>query len=164
MLQHADIRTFIQHDEVDVDVDVQGIVRKTGSQMALVRFACSLSASIDPDRPIWLPADESKSLNQLPAVRERQKTVNARKPKWEDRKTKLDRVTRACQVSFGHLSAGALTDRHRQLQVKLEHLQDRTLEAKQKYNRSVHELRNEKQRQRNRRIRENRNGTRTSSR
>lgn len=49
MLQHRDIRTFVRHYEVDVDVDAQGIVRKTGSQTELVRFACSLSASIDPN-------------------------------------------------------------------------------------------------------------------
>ena len=49
ILQHSDIRTFVRHYEVDVDVDVQGIVRRTGSQSALVRFACSLSASIDPE-------------------------------------------------------------------------------------------------------------------
>ena len=49
ILQHSDIRTFVRHYEVDVDVDVQRIIRKTGSQTSLVRFACSLSASIDPD-------------------------------------------------------------------------------------------------------------------
>lgn len=155
MLQHADIRTFIRHYEVDVDVDVQGIMRKTGSQTPLVQFACSLSASINLDRPFWLSAEELKSLNQLPAVRKQQKTVNERKQKWVDRKAKLDRITQACQASFGHLNAGALTGRHRQLQEKLERLQDQTLEAKQKYNKSIHKLRNEKQRQRNRRIREN---------
>ncbi|ODM15795.1 hypothetical protein SI65_08635 [Aspergillus cristatus] len=124
MLQHADIRTFIRHYEVDVDVDVQGIIRKTGSQTPLVRFACSLSASIDPDWPYWLYAEESKSLNQLPVVRARQKT-------------------------------GTLSGRHRRLREQLELYQDRTLEAKRKYNKSVRELHNEKQRQRNRRIREN---------
>ncbi|EEH47566.2 uncharacterized protein PADG_03650 [Paracoccidioides brasiliensis Pb18] len=36
MLQHADIRTFVKHYQVDVDVDAQGIVRKTGSQTELV--------------------------------------------------------------------------------------------------------------------------------
>jgi hypothetical protein len=69
MLQHADIRTFVKHYEVDVDVDVQGIVRKTGSQTPLVRFACSLSASIDLDRPYKLLTAESRSLNELPVVR-----------------------------------------------------------------------------------------------
>lgn len=60
---------------MDVDVDVQDIIRKTGSQSPLVRFACSLSASIDPDRPYKLSPEESKSLNELPVVRARQDTV-----------------------------------------------------------------------------------------
>ncbi|EEA23687.1 hypothetical protein TMatcc_006768 [Talaromyces marneffei ATCC 18224] len=68
MMQHSDIRTFIRHYEVDVDVDAQGIVRKTGSQT----FACSLSASIDPNRPYKLSTEESRSINDLPAVRARQ--------------------------------------------------------------------------------------------
>ena len=76
MLQRADIRTFTRHYEVDVDVDVQGIVRKTGTQTPLVRFACSLSTSIDPDRPYKLSTEESKSLNELPKVRARQETVD----------------------------------------------------------------------------------------
>ncbi|KAJ1715650.1 hypothetical protein NYO67_2123 [Aspergillus flavus] len=101
MLQHAGIRRFIRHYEIDVDVDVQGIVRKTGSQTPLVRFACSLSASIDPDRPFWLSAEEFKSLNQPPAVRERQKNVNEQKRKWKDRKTKLDRAIRASSREAG---------------------------------------------------------------
>ncbi|RAK88663.1 hypothetical protein BO79DRAFT_287674 [Aspergillus costaricaensis CBS 115574] len=129
ILQHADIRTFIRHYEVDVDVDVQGIIRKTGSQTPLVRFACSLSASIDPDRPYWLSADESKSLNQLPEI--------------------------PLRASFDQLSDEASTYRSHQSQEKIEVLQDRVLEAKRKYNKSVREVRNEKQRQRNRQIREN---------
>ncbi|KAF9884017.1 hypothetical protein FE257_002405 [Aspergillus nanangensis] len=111
--QHLDIRTFVRHYEVDVDVDVQGIIRKTGSQTSLVRYACSLSTSIDPDRPYKLSSEESKSLNELPVIRARQDTVN------------------------------------------LELFQDRAMEAKGRYNKALHELRNEKQRQRNRRIREN---------
>ncbi|ODM16216.1 hypothetical protein SI65_08215 [Aspergillus cristatus] len=35
ILQHADIGTFVRHYEVDVDVDIQGIIRKTGSQTPL---------------------------------------------------------------------------------------------------------------------------------
>ncbi|BCR90283.1 uncharacterized protein ACHE_60169S [Aspergillus chevalieri] len=69
ILQHADIRTFVRHYEVNVDVDVQGIIRKTGSQTQFVRFACSLSASIDPNQPYKLSSKESKSLNELPVVR-----------------------------------------------------------------------------------------------
>ncbi|ODH16246.1 hypothetical protein ACO22_06374 [Paracoccidioides brasiliensis] len=106
MLQHADIRTFVKHYQVALDVDVQGIVRKTGSQTALVRFACSMSASIDPNRPYKLSPEESRSLNNLPIVLARQDTVKKRKSGSEHR-------------------------------------------------RAVRELRNEKQRQRIRRIREN---------
>ena len=125
ILQHADIRTFIRHYEVDVDVDVQGIIRKTGSQTPLVRFACSLSASIDPDRPYWLSTDESKSLNQLPEIRKRQQAVVERKEKWKNRETKLERATLAWRASSGYLSDKASTGRLRQLPEKLELFQDR---------------------------------------
>ncbi|KAH2185544.1 hypothetical protein KXW59_000839, partial [Aspergillus fumigatus] len=81
ILQHSDIKTFVRHYQVDVNVDVQGIIRKTGSQTRRVRFACSLSASIDPDQPYKLSPEESKSLNELPVVRARQDTVNKRKRK-----------------------------------------------------------------------------------
>ncbi|GIJ89518.1 hypothetical protein Asppvi_008460 [Aspergillus pseudoviridinutans] len=155
ILQHSDIRTFVRHYEVDVDVDVQGIIRKTGSQTPLVRFACSLSASIDPDRPYKLSHEESKSLNELPVVRARQDTVNKRKRKWEDHKAKLDRAMAGCQAALGHLAEGELFEVHRQLRDKLERFQDRTMEAKRRYNKAVRELRNEKQRQRNRRTRLN---------
>jgi hypothetical protein len=139
---------------VDVDVDVQGIIRKTGSQTPLVRFACSLSASIDPDRPFKLSPKESKSLNELPVVLARQETVKKRKQKWDDRKVKLDRANMACQAAFGHVE-GAVPKHYHQLRAKLELFQDRTMEAKRRYNKAVRELRNEKQRQRNRRVREN---------
>lgn len=140
---------------MDVDVDVQGIIRKTGSQSSLVRFACSLSASIDPNRPYKLSPEESRSLNELPVVRERQDTVTKRKQKWDDRKVKLDRATAAYQSSHGHDVEGAVPQHHHHLKAKLDHLHDRAMEAKRKYNKAVRELRNEKQRQRNRRIREN---------
>ena len=91
MLQHADIRTFTRHYEVDVDVDVQGIVRKTGTQTPLVRFACSLSASIDPDRPYKLSSplkNLSLSMSSRRFVHGRRQSTNAsgsgriEKPSW----------------------------------------------------------------------------------
>lgn len=60
---------------------MQGIIHKTGSQTWRVRFACSLSASIDPDQPYKLSPEESKSLNELPVVYAQQDTVNKRKRK-----------------------------------------------------------------------------------
>ncbi|KAI3017333.1 hypothetical protein CBS147347_10329 [Aspergillus niger] len=149
ILQHSDIRTFIRHYEVDVDVDVQGIIRKTGSQTQLVRFACSFSASIDPNRPFKLSAAESKSINKLPVVLARQEKVNKRKQKWENSEAKLLRFKMAVSHRLKDCKRGL------RLQKKLEILQDRMMEAKRRYNIAHRELRNEKQRQRNQRIREN---------
>ncbi|KAK9583586.1 hypothetical protein V6Z92_007722 [Aspergillus fumigatus] len=84
-----------------------------GSQTSRVRFACSLSALIDPDRPYKLSPEESKSLNELPVVRARQDIVNKRKRKWEDRKAKLSRAMAVCQATFGHLGEGAPSRLHR---------------------------------------------------
>ncbi|KAL3428722.1 hypothetical protein BDV09DRAFT_203994 [Aspergillus tetrazonus] len=111
-LQYAGAKAFNNSSEVidalqnvDVDVDVQGIVRKTESQTPLVRFACLFSTSINPDQLFRLSAEESKSLNKLPAVLARQEKK------------------------------------------KLELSEDWTMEAKRRYNITIHELRNEKQRQ-----------------
>ncbi|EDN09613.1 conserved hypothetical protein [Histoplasma mississippiense (nom. inval.)] len=155
MLQHADIRTFVKHYQVDVDVDAQGIVRKTGSQTALVQFACSMSASIDPNRPYKLSPEESWSLNYLPAVRGRQDTVQKRKREWEDREAELARANRVCKTSLGHLDDRVLAESNPEVLERLEVFRDRTTEAKSEHNKATRELRNEKQRQRNRQIREN---------
>ncbi|KAA8641948.1 uncharacterized protein ATNIH1004_010887 [Aspergillus tanneri] len=64
--------------QVDVEVDVQGIIRKTGSQTLLVRFVCfsgTCTAGYSHER----------------------------KRKWEDRKAKLERTNLDCQAAFGHL-------------------------------------------------------------
>ncbi|EEH48168.2 uncharacterized protein PADG_04252 [Paracoccidioides brasiliensis Pb18] len=131
MLQHADIRTFVKHYQVDVDVDVQGIVRKTGSQTALVRFACSMSASIDPNRPYKLSPEESRSLNNLPIVLARQDTVKKRKQELEDREAELERVNKVCKTAFGHLDDKALAESHPEVLEKLELFRDRAAEAGQ---------------------------------
>ncbi|KUL81576.1 hypothetical protein ZTR_09852, partial [Talaromyces verruculosus] len=140
MMQHSDIRTFIRHYAVDVDVDAQGIVRKTGSQTSLVRFACSLSASIDPNRPYKLSTEESRSINDLPAVRARQDTVHRRKRKWDAQAAKYERYRISCKALFGHLDEGALSKRQakrqRRLQEKLEVSHGRTMEAKRRHNRA----------------------------
>ncbi|KAB8212812.1 hypothetical protein BDV33DRAFT_210830 [Aspergillus novoparasiticus] len=102
------------------------IIRKTGSQKPLVRFACSFSASIDPDRPFKLSAEESKSINELPVVLARQEKVNKRKRKWEE--AKLQGTNMAVSHCFKNFE-GSL-----RLQENLELLEDRTMEAKRRYN------------------------------
>ncbi|KAL3428625.1 hypothetical protein BDV09DRAFT_204184 [Aspergillus tetrazonus] len=133
ILQHVDICTFVRYYEVDVDVDIQGIVRKTESQTPLVRFACLFSASINPNRLFRLSAEESKSLNKLPVVLARQeKHVN---------------------MAASHCVEDCNPDLW--LQKKLELLEDRTMEVKRRYNIAICELRNKKQRQQNQQIWEN---------
>ncbi|KAL4916002.1 hypothetical protein BDW62DRAFT_218975 [Aspergillus aurantiobrunneus] len=120
ILQHADIRTFVRHYEVDVDVDVQGIGRKTESQTPLVWFACSFSASIDQDRPFRLSAEESKSLNKLPVVL-------ARQEKLQHANMAASHCVEDCKPDFW-------------LQKKLELLEDWTMEARRRYNIAIREL------------------------
>jgi hypothetical protein len=155
ILQHANINTFVRHYAVDVDVDVQGIVRRTGTQTELVRVACSMSASIDPDRPFKLSPEESRSLNELPMVLAQQEKVNERKRKWDYRQANLERANRAHQAACGTSHHGISSEHQCQLQGKVCTIEDRALDAKRKFNKAVRELRNEKQRQRNKRIREN---------
>ena len=128
---------------MDVDVDVQGIICKTGSQSSLVWFACSLSVLIDPDQLYKLSPKESKSLNELPVVQAWQETVNKHKQKWDDHKAKLDHANITCQATFSHIIEGAVP-KHHHLQEKLELFQDQMMEAKWRYNRAVYELCNEK--------------------
>ncbi|QKX64373.1 uncharacterized protein TRUGW13939_11547 [Talaromyces rugulosus] len=82
-------------------------------------------------------------------------TVTRRKQKWNDRKAKFERACMACHARFGSLDEVTLSQYHRPLWEKLQRFQAQAKEAKQRYDRAVRELRNEKQRQRNRRIREN---------
>ncbi|EDN03055.1 predicted protein [Histoplasma mississippiense (nom. inval.)] len=155
MLQHTDIHTFIKHYQMDVDVDVQGIVRKTCSQTALVQFACSMSASIDPNRLYKLSPEESRSLNYLSVVRGRQDTVQKRKREWEDHEAELEHVNRVCKTSLGHLDNRVLAESNPEVLERLEVFRDQTAEAKSEHNKATCELHNKKQRQRNRQICEN---------
>jgi hypothetical protein len=91
------------------------------------------------------PPKNFKSLNELPEVRSQQETVDERRRKWEDQKAKLERANLAYQTAFGHLDEGALSEHHRQLREKLELFQDRTVEAKHRYDKTACELRNKKQ-------------------
>lgn len=69
-------------------------------------------------------------------------------------KAKLDCANMTGQATFGHLIEGAVP-KHHHLQEKLDLFQDWMMEAKRRYNKAVHELRNEKQRQQNWQVQEN---------
>ena len=130
-------------------------MRQTGSQSQLVRFACSLSASIDPDRPYKLSKEESRSLNELPVVQAQQAKVDERKQKWEDRRTRWERADRVHQAHFGHQEGRSPFECQRPMQEDPRSLQDRAMKAKRRFNKAVRDLRSKKQQLRNQRIRGN---------
>ena len=66
MLQHTSIDNFVRHYSVDIHVDAQAIVRGMPAQKQLMRFACSISRSIDPRRPYRL--EDSSCINDIPRV------------------------------------------------------------------------------------------------
>ncbi|KGY15348.1 hypothetical protein PABG_11649 [Paracoccidioides brasiliensis Pb03] len=78
---------------------------------------------------------ESRPLNYRPVVSDRQDTVKKHKRELEYREAESERVNKVLE--------------------KLELFRHRTAETKAEYNRAIRELRNEKQRHRNRRIHEN---------
>lgn len=63
------IDTFLKHYlDRSINVDVQSIYRGLEPQKALMRFACSMSRSIDPRRPWKLTSAQSASVNNLPCI------------------------------------------------------------------------------------------------
>jgi Protein of unknown function (DUF3435) len=69
ILQHSSIDTFLKHYlDRNINVDVQNIYRGQAPQRDLMRFACSMSRSIDPRRPWKLTAEQSASINTFPCI------------------------------------------------------------------------------------------------
>lgn len=69
ILQHSSIDTFLKHYlDRNINVDVQNIYRGQAPQRDLMRFACSMSRSIDPRRPRRLTTAQSASVNRLPCI------------------------------------------------------------------------------------------------
>jgi hypothetical protein len=69
ILQHFSIDTFLKHYlDRNINVDVQNIYRGQAPQRDLMRFACSISRSIDPRRPRKLTTQQSASINCFPCI------------------------------------------------------------------------------------------------
>ncbi|KAJ5776688.1 uncharacterized protein N7511_001699 [Penicillium nucicola] len=137
MLQHASIDTFVRHYSVGIHVDAQAIVRGMPAQKQLMRFACSMSRSIDPRRPYRL--EDSSSVNQIPRVIAMEEFKQAREQARDVKRTTFENAQFALKREFG--------DDPPQ--------EGRFERAEELYNLAVRDLRNEKGRQRNRLIREN---------
>ncbi|PVH67494.1 hypothetical protein DL98DRAFT_600433 [Cadophora sp. DSE1049] len=77
ILQHASIGTFLKHYLNDINVDLQGVYRRLDTQKDLMRFAYSMSRSIDPRRPRKLTPEQtaSKAINRLYNEKQRKRRL-----------------------------------------------------------------------------------------
>ena len=159
MLQHASIDTFVRHYSVGIHVDAQAIVRGMPAQKQLMRFACSMSRSIDPRRPYKL--EDSSAVNRVPRVVALEELKQAREQARGMKKSVYENAHFALQREFGDDPPQKTSvSRHlRKLYKSRKKVVDKlrmTFErAEERYNLSVRDLRNEKGRQKNRLIREN---------
>lgn len=99
MLQHASIDTFVRHYSVGIHVDAQAIVRGLPAQKQLMRFACSMSRSIDPRRPYRL--EDSSCINDIPRVRTLEDRRQARKRIRDAKKRAYEDAQAALQQEIG---------------------------------------------------------------
>jgi hypothetical protein len=158
MLQHASIDTFVRHYSVGIHVDAQAIVRGLPAEKQLMRFACSMSRSIDPRRPYRL--EDSSCINDIPCVRALEDTKHARKRIRDVKMRVYEDAQAAFQREFGDDPRGATLSRNarkrRKAQEKsLKKFRQKFDRADEQYDRAVKYLRNEKRRQKHRLIREN---------
>ncbi|KAE9373871.1 hypothetical protein N431DRAFT_407568 [Stipitochalara longipes BDJ] len=69
ILQHSSIDTYLKHYlDRRINVDLLGIHRGRKTEKVLMRFACSMSRSIDPRRPWKLTPSQSASVKYLPCI------------------------------------------------------------------------------------------------
>ena len=160
MLQHASIDTFVRHYSVGIHVDAQAIVRGLPAQKQLMRFACSMSRSIDPRRPYRL--EDSSCINNIPRVRTLEERKQVRKQDRDAKKRTYENAQAALQREFGDNllrrnfpQPRTIRKRRKAQEKRVKKLWQKFDNADEQYDRSVKQLRNEKGRQRNLLIREN---------
>ncbi|KAL2802972.1 hypothetical protein BJX63DRAFT_90216 [Aspergillus granulosus] len=158
MLQHASIDTFVKHYSVGIHVDAQAIVRGLPTQKHLMRFAASMSRSIDPRRPYKL--EDTSCVNNIPRMQTLQTRVCERKQHRDKMKRAFETAEQDFKRNFG--------DYQKQKKVKkelppptqqaLDHVakcEEQYRGADRRHRRAQRVTRNEWQRQRNRLVREN---------
>ncbi|KAJ5267492.1 hypothetical protein N7478_010477 [Penicillium angulare] len=162
MLQHASIDTFVRHYSVGIHVDTQAIVRGLPAQKQLMRFACSMSRSIDPRRPYRL--EDSSCINDIPHVHSLEERKQARSRIRDVKKRTYENAQAAFQREFGDdpPQKSPATQGFRRIHKRWRTQKKNVEKLCQKYDRaedlfqhSVRQLRNEKRRQKHRLIREN---------
>ncbi|KAJ9480689.1 hypothetical protein VN97_g12850 [Penicillium thymicola] len=159
MLQHASIDTFVRHYSVGIHVDAQAIVRGMPAQKQLMRFACSMSRSIDPRRPYRL--EDSSCINDIPRVRTLEDRKQARKRIRDAKKRTYEDAQATLQQEFGDNPPRSgphsriLRKRWKAQEKGVKKLRQKFDHADEQYDRAVKQLRNEKGWQKHRLIREN---------
>lgn len=146
MLQHASIDTFVRHYSVGIHVDAQAIVRGLPAEKQLMRFACSMSRSIDPRRPYRL--EDTSCINGIPRVRTLEERKQMRMQTRDAKKRTYENAQGALQRDFGDHPPKKGSKGVEKLRKKYQRAEDL-------YNHAVKLLRNEKRRQKHRLIREN---------
>lgn len=159
MLQHASIDTFVRHYSVGIHVDAQAIVRGMPAQKQLMRFACSMSRSIDPRRPYRL--EDSSCINDVPRVRTLEDRRQARKQIRDAKKRTYEDAQAALQQEFGDNPPKSgphsriIRKRWKAQEKGVKKLRQKFDHADEQYDRAVKQVRNEKRWQKHRLIREN---------
>ncbi|OQD77334.1 hypothetical protein PENANT_c114G05410 [Penicillium antarcticum] len=159
MLQHASIDTFVRHYSVGIHVDAQAIVRGMPAQKQLMRFACSMSRSIDPRRPYRL--EDSSCINDIPRVCTLEDRKQARKRIRDAKKRAYEDAQATLQQEFGDNppQSGAhsriIRKRWKAQEKGVKKLRQKFDHADEQYDRAVKQLRNEKGWQKHRLVREN---------
>ena len=159
MLQYASIDTFVRHYSVGIHVDAQAIVRGMPAQKQLMRFACSMSRSIDPRRPYRL--EDSSCINDIPRVRTLEDRKQTRKQIRDATKRTYEEAHAALQQEFGDNLpqsgpySRTIRKRWKAKEKGVKKLRQKFDYADERYGRTVKQLRNEKGWQKHRLIREN---------
>jgi Protein of unknown function (DUF3435) len=130
MLQRARIDTFVQHYSVGIHIDVQRVVGGMPRETVLMRFACSMSRSIDPRRPYKLSTDDSNSINDLTRVHALKELVGKREAARDSYKSKYE----CAEARYEQAPGEQRNDKHKeQLPKNMERQQDKYDGVNEKY-------------------------------
>lgn len=69
VMHHADTRTFLKYYlSRRISKNLPAIIRGLDPEDDIMRAACRMSRTIDPNRPKWLTTEQSTSVNQFPEI------------------------------------------------------------------------------------------------
>ncbi|USP82191.1 hypothetical protein yc1106_09465 [Curvularia clavata] len=76
IMNHSNDKVFKDHYfSRTISLDVQAVVRSTQPQRDLIQAACSMSRSIDPNRPRYLTSEQKQSIAKDPEIQKMEKRL-----------------------------------------------------------------------------------------